>query len=753
MGRFLFNPFKKNRYFYGKRLNVSDFKTEQSYMDAKRHMLNRNVTGAGVVYGLNVSAEEGSQTLCVSSGLALDGFGREIVVPPGMRAKLSDIPGAHHGQATASGNYLLCIQYDELTGEPAAKTISGEHDYGRILEGYRLEVKRVEDIKAASIPNLFYKPVTVFENEQVSLTRLAPAWVNPNEVFRVMFVAERKEGAAEECIELQMSEAFYRPGSSAKDSTLMDFYKTPGSSPSLTMRLEAGQKRSYCSYMARSLFDPYPGCEEAASEIRMASFASGAGKGIRTVNAPSLVLSVATPISERFLEEYFKKDYMDLFPMADGEYVYLAEINVKQAKQAGQAAAPVVKVVDGGALPDRNRGHVYNNTLLYQLIRNIEARMAYQKMPPILNSVGAKLKYDNSLKAPDVRASYAKLENKLDLDFRLPGPSASGVVVFDVYSELLEKGDYEISESIRLGPALNVASVQVAWDRSRFSDKSVAGDKLMYGVEPNTKDGTFKIWYKAIERFKLPASPAYPGGGGSAETVNKKINQLHFRWWAFGGMDMATKDVRAQTLALRPKRLNLSETEKTAEFQVYLKGSLTEDDKYYPAWSVFDRDNNLIRQNYRVFVTRVRKDGGHLYKLDVEKDFPAGTDDFILECTYKTDVARAYVSINRKDARPGIKFLNPPAEGQYVTLTGDELYTIKWAYAPGVERYKINVRRNETSAIMYSETVPGDVTSVTIRGSYFSFSEFHGAACTIDIFAYYTQTDYRHKACKITFAN
>jgi hypothetical protein len=70
---------RRNNYFYGKRLDVPHFRMEQDYGKQKRWLLNRLALGAGVLCGLEVSKKDGQ--LCVSPGVAIDGLGREIIVP------------------------------------------------------------------------------------------------------------------------------------------------------------------------------------------------------------------------------------------------------------------------------------------------------------------------------------------------------------------------------------------------------------------------------------------------------------------------------------------------------------------------------------------------------------------------------------------------------------------------------------------------------------------------------------------------
>jgi hypothetical protein len=70
----------RNRYYYGKLLDVFHFDLEQNYFNNKRWLLNRLVSGYGVVCGLNVTLGPDGQSVVVTPGFAIDKCGREIVV-------------------------------------------------------------------------------------------------------------------------------------------------------------------------------------------------------------------------------------------------------------------------------------------------------------------------------------------------------------------------------------------------------------------------------------------------------------------------------------------------------------------------------------------------------------------------------------------------------------------------------------------------------------------------------------------------
>lgn len=70
---------QRNNYFYGKLLDEYHFQMEQEYHNQKRWMLNRLSLGTGVLCGLKVEQMNGQ--ICVQPGVAIDGLGREIIVP------------------------------------------------------------------------------------------------------------------------------------------------------------------------------------------------------------------------------------------------------------------------------------------------------------------------------------------------------------------------------------------------------------------------------------------------------------------------------------------------------------------------------------------------------------------------------------------------------------------------------------------------------------------------------------------------
>lgn len=141
----------RNRYFYGKLLDVYHFEMESNYFNAKRHLINRLVNGFGVVCGLDVNAEAKANTITVNQGLAIDKWGREIIVPETSSAYT--VPAEVIAQATDDckqdeeavfAHALLC--YHECASDPTPGLATECEatvpcQAGAIQERYRLVFK------------------------------------------------------------------------------------------------------------------------------------------------------------------------------------------------------------------------------------------------------------------------------------------------------------------------------------------------------------------------------------------------------------------------------------------------------------------------------------------------------------------------------------------------------------------------------------------------------------------------------------
>jgi len=131
-------PFERNRYYVGKLLTSADFAAEQTYFNNKRRFLSSLMFGAGIVCGLGVFNLD-DQSIMVESGVAVDGYGREIVLEGSVVKKLSAVEGF---EGLSGDRALLCLRYHEEPVHPvysiSRQEQGEEYELNRIREGYEL---------------------------------------------------------------------------------------------------------------------------------------------------------------------------------------------------------------------------------------------------------------------------------------------------------------------------------------------------------------------------------------------------------------------------------------------------------------------------------------------------------------------------------------------------------------------------------------------------------------------------------------
>jgi hypothetical protein len=141
---------ERNHYFFGKLLDVYHFELETGYLNGKRWLLNRLVAGYGVVCGLDVRPADDPKQIVVSRGVAIDKWGREIIVPHKTRplhvpVDLVDRAGQSCGQDEhPCVSVWLC--YHECLSDPVPVMAGDCHGPdacapGTVREQYRIEFR------------------------------------------------------------------------------------------------------------------------------------------------------------------------------------------------------------------------------------------------------------------------------------------------------------------------------------------------------------------------------------------------------------------------------------------------------------------------------------------------------------------------------------------------------------------------------------------------------------------------------------
>lgn len=153
-----FDELVRNRYYYGKMMDVYSFELETNYFLSVQRMLNRLVTGYGVICGLDVIKVKKENCIRISSGAAIDCLGRLVIVPETSRALAIPehlLPGQKSRQVIQEKiardecqSYEECIHvglcYHECDSDPSP-VLSGDCEgwgsceAGAVRERYRVE--------------------------------------------------------------------------------------------------------------------------------------------------------------------------------------------------------------------------------------------------------------------------------------------------------------------------------------------------------------------------------------------------------------------------------------------------------------------------------------------------------------------------------------------------------------------------------------------------------------------------------------
>lgn len=153
-----FPLFKRNNYFSGKILTLADFQAEQKYFINKQRLINRTLFGKGVVSGLEVTADKSAGIIRLSEGFALDGYGREIVLPIQMVYNLNQKYTPKEIGKTK--DLFVWIRYDEKMTAPIPAVGDVGTGFNMITEASKIEVDWTPP-ESSSIDKMVLAKVTV----------------------------------------------------------------------------------------------------------------------------------------------------------------------------------------------------------------------------------------------------------------------------------------------------------------------------------------------------------------------------------------------------------------------------------------------------------------------------------------------------------------------------------------------------------------------------------------------------------------
>jgi len=182
----------RNKYHYAQLLGVHNFDMETAYAIGHRRLLNRLALGSGVLCGLNVEVARDGTTVVIAPGVAIDRWGREIVVA--RQSEPIPIPAEVLRSAVERGGCCedacvgVTICYHECLGDPVP-VLAGDCANvdpcapSTVREQYRIEfrdecpprpdlVPRVQDLVAGG--RIDYQELARWVTLGRNCTRLPP---------------------------------------------------------------------------------------------------------------------------------------------------------------------------------------------------------------------------------------------------------------------------------------------------------------------------------------------------------------------------------------------------------------------------------------------------------------------------------------------------------------------------------------------------------------------------------------------------
>lgn len=142
-----FPTFERNNYFCGKLMVERDFWVEQLYHMGKQRLHNAHLHGWGTVCGLKLDPHPNCPNLrvVVRSGMAIDCYGREIIVGGDVQVELESYRKNGNGSSLKPENLYVCLSYRKCETEPVTVFLDDcgcreECEANRIRETYEIEV-------------------------------------------------------------------------------------------------------------------------------------------------------------------------------------------------------------------------------------------------------------------------------------------------------------------------------------------------------------------------------------------------------------------------------------------------------------------------------------------------------------------------------------------------------------------------------------------------------------------------------------
>lgn len=165
-------PFSKSRYFPHKRMRSADFIRDQQYIEHKLAFLSHWDFGTGVALGLEAQRIDG-ESLLVSPGFAIDGYGRWLIVDEPAICRIRTLQGfeAVHGETA-----LLWLAYHEELADPMFVPGEGDEvrEYAAARERFTFRLTDMRTLPEAVGDRLLFSEAVLFEDTDLRIRQVVP---------------------------------------------------------------------------------------------------------------------------------------------------------------------------------------------------------------------------------------------------------------------------------------------------------------------------------------------------------------------------------------------------------------------------------------------------------------------------------------------------------------------------------------------------------------------------------------------------
>lgn len=516
-------PFERNRYFYGKLLTVRDFDSEQKYFNNKRRLMNRLLHGTGVVSGLQVVAID-DKSISVEMGLALDHFGREIVVSSPVTLKLSTVDGFTNNEYAK--NIYLCISYDEKGKEPVHSVANSSRtdevsEYNRIMESYKLFIQEEPPAPSSFELNaLFENTCVIYQDDQVRVLQKTPPYINPEDEFDVVLTIEKTIQTPKLSFEFEIESDHFQ---------LVD--KVNRSKISFTEPHD-GQETVY------NLTYTLKASKEATSENSFkvcikpdsAQLIKGDQEMAVETNAFNTVEVIEGLVKNRILKDYFSRTLEQSVSSSADPCIYLAKISLLQ-----MGSTYIIEKVD--QIPFNE--YIHSSSFLHRLEQIDTKRQSVSSPQQQGISIKSEVLELSEDEKPEFRVSYEDQLNEFQFKLGLPKTSggqeevSTGIVEIKLaHRGVFSKAKGFYSEEIKHGLGKNETVLIMTGIEETANHLARSAKQIFFGNSDVFKDSEYETDMSNISIGSI----LYPNKGtfriGVKHQGSVQAPTLKIRWWA-----------------------------------------------------------------------------------------------------------------------------------------------------------------------------------------------------------------------------